>query len=262
MKLGYNYVYHRCVQMSEYTEYSTLVVELLSSLKRFLKFKELENILEISVPTLWRYIHGDIKPSEDRAKSMLMKLLSKPVIDIIMSRIIKLIDGDVVNLYNIVYNVDVLTLASIDAFLWCKDLWYKDNGLTAVVTVEVDGIPLATMISKKLGAKLVVIKRRKEIGFDKFIELSYVTSMPPEVITLYLPEGVLDYNDRVLVVDDLVRSGRTSGAVYELIKKSGARAIGFYALVSIGNMWKKIVTQYVGGYYRSLFEIKFNVRNE
>ncbi|MEM0371539.1 MAG: phosphoribosyltransferase family protein [Ignisphaera sp.] len=237
--------------MSESIEYSGLVVELLSSLKRFLKFKELENILEISIPTLWRYIHGDIKPTEDRAKNMLMKLLSKPVIDIVMSRIVKMVDSDVVNLYSIVYNIDVLTLASIDALLWSKDL-----GLTAVVTVEVDGISLATMIAKRLGTKLIVIKRRKEVGFDKFIELSYVTSMPPEVVTLYLPEGVLGYGDRVLVVDDLVRSGRTSGAVCELVKKSGAKAVGFYALTSIGNTWKKIVSQYVGEHYKSLFELK------
>ncbi|MEM1541074.1 MAG: phosphoribosyltransferase family protein [Ignisphaera sp.] len=237
--------------MSESIEYSGLVVELLSSLKRFLKFKELESILEISIPTLWRYIHGDIKPTEDRAKNMLMKLLSKPVIDTVMSRIVKMVDSDVVNLYSIVYNIDVLTLASIDALLWSKDL-----GLTAVVTVEVDGISLATMIAKRLGTKLIVIKRRKEVGFDRFIELSYVTSMPPEVVTLYLPEGVLGYGDRVLVVDDLVRSGRTSGAVCELIKKSGAKAVGFYALASIGGTWKKVVSQYVGEHQRSLFELK------
>lgn len=232
-------------------DYAELVIEVLSSLKRFMKFKELESLLGISIPTLWRYIHGDIRPSQERAKNMLIKLLSDDVIELMLSRVLKVAEGDIVSLYPIVYNVDILTFASVDAMIWGKD-----KGFTALVTVEVDGIPLATMIAKRLGVKLIVVKKRKEVGFSKFIELSYITSMPPEVVTLYLPEGTIEYGDRVLIVDDLVRSGRTTSALCELIKKSGAKSHGYYALIGIGDSWRKSVEQCVDNNYRVLYTIK------
>lgn len=239
------------VQSSEGINYAELVIEALISLKKFLKFRELGNLLNISIPTLWRYIHGDIKPSEERAKSMLLRLLGKDVVEAVLPRILKLSDGDVVNLYPLVYNIDILAYASIDALLWGKNM-----GFTAVATVEVDGIPLATMIAKRLGIKLIIIKKKKEVGFDRFIELSYITSMPPEVVTLYLPEGIIEYGDKVLIVDDLVRSGRTSSAVCELIRKGGGRPSGFYALIGIGNAWKTSIMRCVGNNYRVLYELK------
>ena len=238
--------------VEEEIDYAELVIEMLASLKKFMKFKELENLLGISIPTLWRYIHEDIRPTQDRAKGMIFKLLSNEVVELLLSRVLKVMDSDIVSLYPIVYNVDILTFASIDAMIWGKS-----GGFTALVTVEVDGIPLATMIAKRLGLKLVVVKKKKEVGFSKFIELSYITSMPPEIITLYLPEGILEHEDRVLIVDDLVRSGRTTSALCELVKKSGAKPEGFYALIAIGDSWRKAVEQCVGSNYKVLYMLKF-----
>lgn len=235
----------------EEVDYAELVTEVLASLKKFMKFKELENLLGISIPTLWRYIHGDIRPSQERAKGMIIKLLSNEVVELLISRVLKVMDSDIVSLYPVVYNIDILTLASIDAMMWGKD-----KEFTALITVEVDGVPLATMIAKRLGLKLAVVKKRKEVGFTKFIELSYITSMPPEIVTLYLPEGVLSHDDRVLIVDDLVRSGRTTSALCELVKKSGAKPEGFYALIAIGDIWKKAVEQCVSSSYKVLYMLK------
>ncbi|MEM2201556.1 MAG: hypothetical protein QW162_06745, partial [Ignisphaera sp.] len=77
-------------------DYAELVIEVLSSLKRFMKFKELESLLGISIPTLWRYIHGDIRPSQERAKNMLLKLLGDDVIELMLSRVLKVAEGDIV----------------------------------------------------------------------------------------------------------------------------------------------------------------------
>ncbi|MDK6028028.1 phosphoribosyltransferase family protein [Ignisphaera sp. 4213-co] len=227
-----------------------LIVEVLSSLKKFFKFKELEEILSITVPTLWRYVHGDIKPSVDRARQMLLRLLDQDIVNQLRERLLKIDNEGVIRTYDIVYNIELLSYASIDALLWAQNM-----GFSAVATVETDGIALATLISKRLNAKIVVIKRRKEIGYSKFIEVSYVTRSPPEVVSLYLPEDVLEYGEKVLVVDDLVRSGRTSAAVFELLKKAGTRPTGFYALVGIGDQWKPIIEKYVGSNYRVLFHV-------
>jgi adenine/guanine phosphoribosyltransferase-like PRPP-binding protein len=227
-----------------------LVVEMLLSLKSFFKFKELEEILNITVPTLWRYVHVDIKPSVDRARQILSKLLDQEIVDKLREKLIRSDDEGIVRTYNIVYNTDLLNYASIEALIWAQNM-----GFSTVTTVEVDGIPLATLIAKRLNAKLIVIKKRKEVGYTRFIEVSYITQAPPEVVTLYLPEGSIEYGEKVLVVDDLVRSGRTSAAVFEVIRKAGGRPTGFYALIGIGSGWKPVIEKYVGNNYRVLFHI-------
>jgi adenine/guanine phosphoribosyltransferase-like PRPP-binding protein len=227
-----------------------LVVEMLLSLKSFFKFKELEEVLNITVPTLWRYVHGDIKPSVDRARQILSKLLDQEIVNKLKEKLVRSDDEGIIRTYNIVYNTDLLSYASIEALLWAQNM-----GFSTVATVEVDGIPLATLIAKRLNAKLVVIKKRKEVGYTRFIEVSYITQAPPEVVTLYLPEGSIEYGEKVLVTDDLVRSGRTSAAVFEVIKKAGGRPTGFYALIGIGDDWKPIIERYVGSNYRVLLHI-------
>jgi len=227
-----------------------LAVELLMSMKRFFKFKELENLLNISVPTIWRYIHGEIKPSIDRAREMLNKLLSRDVLNIVRDKILSIYSNGIVNVYNLAYSIDILSIASIDAYLWAYNL-----RPTAIVTAETDGIPLATLIAKRLNAKLATVKRRKDVGFKRFYETNYIAYDPPGIVTLYLPEGVLNAKDRVLIVDDLVRSGRTSQAVAELVKQSGAEVVGFYALIGMGSAWKSTIEKIVGSSYRVLFEV-------
>ncbi len=227
-----------------------LAVELLMSMKKFFKFRELESLLGISIPTIWRYIHGEIKPSLDRAREVLEKLLSRNILNTVRDKIISVYSDGIVNVYSLAYSIDILSIASIDAYLWAQSI-----RPSAVVTVETDGIPLATLIAKRLGAKLATVKRRKDVGFRKFYETSYIAYDPPEVVTLYLPEGVLSTRDRVLIVDDLVRSGRTSSAVAELVKQSGAEVVGFYALIGMGSAWRPVIERIVGTRYRVLFEV-------
>lgn len=227
-----------------------LAIELLHSVKKFYRFRELEEILGISTPTLWRYIHGEIKPSPERAKDIILKLLSPSVLENIKKKIISVRNG-IVNVYPLAYSIEVLTIASIDAYLWARDL-----GPTTVLTTEVDGIPLATLIAKKLGASLVVAKRRREVGYSQFIETSYLAYDPPEVRTLYVPKEVLPPNERVLIVDDLIRSGRTTRALVDIVRQARSLVVGVYALMGYGDAWKNVVKIFVGDRHRVLFELR------
>ena len=42
---------------------------------------------------------------------------------------------------------------------------------------------------------------------------------------MVIPQGSIDKNDRVLVVDDLLATGGSAGAMIELIKMSGATPV-------------------------------------
>jgi len=151
--------------------------------------------------------------------------------------------NELVNVYKVAYSIDVLRIASIDAYLWSREL-----NPTAVLTIETDGIPLATMIATMLNTKLLVAKKRREVGFEHFIDVSYLAYDPPEIVTLYLPRGLLTSEDRVIIVDDLVRSGKTSKALAELIRKTRAQIKGFYALLAIGESWRKAIESITPNY--------------
>ncbi len=226
-----------------------LAIELLHSVKKFFKFRELESLLGISTPMIWRYIHGEVKPSVDRAREIISKLLSREVLEMIKSRVLQVKEGGIVNVYPLAYSVEILTIASIDALLWASKF-----SPTCVMTTEVDGIPLATLIAKRFGIKMVVAKRRRELGYSNFYETTYMSYDPPELRSLYVPKDLLDEEDRALIVDDLVRSGRTTLALVEIARKAKAEIVGLYALLSVGDRWKQAIEGVVPS-YRTLFEV-------
>jgi orotate phosphoribosyltransferase len=91
------------------------------------------------------------------------------------------------------------------------------NSLTRIVTKEIGrdkidrilgvptaGIPFATVVSQKLGLPLIYYRQaRKEHGVRKKVE------------------GILERNDRVLVVDDLITTGESVIEAAEVVRDQG-----------------------------------------
>ncbi|MEM0453624.1 MAG: phosphoribosyltransferase family protein [Sulfolobales archaeon] len=207
-------------------------IDALRVLRKTLKYRELEVITGLSTPALWRYVNMRILPTKERAKELLDKLLSDEVVKMIIKENIEIIDDSIVSTSNLIYNVDFLRIFALVARKVFEDL-----EPTAIATVEVDGIPLAVAVSEVFDAKLVVAKRRIDIGVSNYHEVSYISRDPPSVVNLYIPSNILDRRDRVLIVDDLLRSGRTSQALIRLIRKAKATPVGLYAILALGNRW-------------------------
>lgn len=73
-----------------------------------------------------------------------------------------------------------------------------------ILGVPTAGIPFATVVSQKLGIPLIYYRHaRKEHGVRKKIE------------------GILDRNDRVLVVDDLITTGESVIEASEVVRDQG-----------------------------------------
>lgn len=211
-------------------------VDALRVLRKVLKYRELEVITGLSTPALWRYVNMKILPTKERAKELLDRALSDEVVKMIIKDNIEIVDDSIVNTSNLIYNVDFLKMFALVAYRAFAEL-----EPTAIATVEVDGIPLAVMVSEIFDAKLVVAKRRIDIGVSNYYEVSYIARDPPSVVNLYIPSNILDRRDRVLIVDDLLRSGRTSQALVRLIRKSKATPVGLYAILALGNRWYSVL---------------------
>ena len=79
----------------------------------------------------------------------------------------------------------------------------KDK-IDKVLGVPTAGVPFATVVSQKLGIPLIYYRHaRKEHGVRKKIE------------------GILDRNDRVLIVDDLITTGESVIEASEVVRDQG-----------------------------------------
>jgi len=79
----------------------------------------------------------------------------------------------------------------------------KDK-IDKILGVPTAGVPFATVVSQKLGIPLIYYRQaRKEHGVRKKIE------------------GILDRNDRVLVIDDLITTGESVIETAEVIRDQG-----------------------------------------
>ncbi len=218
------------------TDIRISAIELLRSYKKVFKYKDLEAITGLPAPALWRYINMKIMPSPERAQELVKKLTQPQVIDNVLKDNIIEVGDNIYNLSKVIYNPSLL---KIFAYLAYRE-FHKYN-ITAVATVEVDGIPIAVNVASILDANLVIARKKPEFGIKDYYQTSYLARDPPAVVNLFLPASFLGVSDRVLIVDDLLNTGRTSMALIKLIKMAGATPIGLFSIVAVSERWRKLI---------------------
>ncbi len=218
------------------TDIRIFAIELLRSYKKVFKYKDLEAITGLPAPALWRYINMKIMPSAERAQELVRKLTQPQVIDRVLKDNIIEVGDNIYNLSKVIYNPSLL---KIFAYLAYRE-FHKYN-ITAVATVEVDGIPIAVNVASVLDTNLVIARKKPEFGIKDYYQTSYLARDPPAVVNLFLPASFLGVSDRVLIVDDLLNTGRTSMALIKLIKMAGATPIGLFSIVAVSERWRKLI---------------------
>ncbi|MGN0902723.1 MAG: adenine phosphoribosyltransferase [Succinivibrio sp.] len=123
---------------------------------------------------------------------------------------------------------DVTTLLEDHkAFKDCIDLffeYYKDRRIDAIVAADARGFIFGSALAYLMDCSLVLVRKkgklpRKTISQDYTLE--YGTS------TLEMSEDSLKEGQRVLLIDDLIATGGTAGAMIELVRKAGASIDSF-----------------------------------
>ncbi len=208
-------------------------VELLNIARSLLKlsYRELSEILNLPESVLCRYANGELLPSPETAANIVNKLENLLSLDSVLKRLIKVREG-YINFSHIVTQSDLLKLYARRV----KNM-FQDLGITKVLTAATDGIPLAVSAAISLDAELAVAKQYKDLFEDNFYETTYITGDPPRKVTLYLPKSMLSKGDRVLIVDDIVRTGRTLQSLIDICKQAEAHVVGISVLIALGTEW-------------------------
>jgi len=208
-------------------------VELLGTLKKSYSYKELSGTLGLSAPILSRYVRGHVLPSAARSEKFIATFREKLLRKMVLDHVKVTADGS----YDISAVVSDVGLLRQVAMVVYSEFSLVD--VDKVVTMEVDGIPLAAEVAGEFNANIAVARAEKELGVDDFLEQKVVYS-PSSVRYLYLPRAALKKGEHVLIVDDMVRTGTTIEALTHLAEKARAKIVGVFAVASVDQSMQKL----------------------
>jgi adenine phosphoribosyltransferase len=208
-------------------------VELLATLKKNYSYKELSAILDLSAPILSRYVRGHVLPSAARSEKFIATFREKLLKNVIMEQVKVTQDGS--------YDISAV-ISNVGLLRQIAKVIFSEFSLVSVdrvVTVEVDGIPLAVEVAGEFNVSLSVARFERDLGIEEFLEQKAVYN-PSSIRYLYLPRSALRKGEHVLVVDDMVRSGITIEALSRLAEKAKAKIVGVYSIASVEQSMSKL----------------------
>ena len=208
-------------------------VELLATLKKSYSYRELSAVLGLSAPILSRYVRGHVLPSAARSEKFIATFREKLLRKMITDQVKVTADGS--------FDISAV-VANIGLLRQIAKVVFSEFGVVPVdkvITMEVDGVPLASEVAGEFNVNLAVARAEKELGVEDFFEQKTVYS-PSSVKYLYLPRSALKKGEHVLIVDDLVRSGITIEALTRISEKARAKIVGVFAIASVDQSMAKL----------------------
>lgn len=93
---------------------------------------------------------------------------------------------------------------------------YKDKGITKVVGIESRGFMLAGVVAAELGAGVVMCRKPGKLPAET-VKQSYTKEYGEDTIEIH--KDSISENDVVLIHDDLLATGGSMRAAYDLVQK-------------------------------------------
>ncbi|MGC8849953.1 MAG: phosphoribosyltransferase family protein [Candidatus Bathyarchaeia archaeon] len=219
-------------------KYKLMTIELLNLAKNYYTYRELSQMIGLPETVLSRYVKGHVLPTIERAEAMNNVLQRILRLEDELQKRIQLDDSGYFDNTKIIGDTLFLERAvqyAVDKF--------AGKRITKVLTAAVDGIPLSTLLAHRLGVKLVIAKKEREVGVREFLEEMYILPGSGVTVSLYVPRGIIRKNDSVLIVDDVIDSGEAQSALIKIVERARGDVTGIFALISIGDDWKKLAQQ-------------------
>jgi xanthine phosphoribosyltransferase len=106
------------------------------------------------------------------------------------------------------------------------------SGITKIITAEVSGIAPALTTAMVLGVPMVYARKHRPITMpDGFYDAEAPSHTKGGMVRLMISPEYLTQEDRVLLIDDFLATGKTIDALARLIAQCGATLCGIGCLV-------------------------------
>lgn len=107
---------------------------------------------------------------------------------------------------------------------------YRGLGIGKVVGIESRGFIFAAPLAVALGAGLAIVRKPGKLPWRTVREV-YALEYGEDALEMHL--DAVGPGERVLVVDDVLATGGTAGAVGRLVTRQGAELVGFAFLLEL-----------------------------
>lgn len=118
-----------------------------------------------------------------------------------------------------------------------KDIkqYFKDCGVTKILTVEASGIGIACLTAQFFDCNVVFAKKSKTANVDGDFYTAESYSFTHKVSnTLIVPKEYISKEDKILIVDDFLANGKAVEACMGIVKQSGAELAGVAIIIEKG----------------------------
>jgi adenine phosphoribosyltransferase len=203
-----------------------MAVNCLTAIKREFTYNELIKHIKLPPPVLSRYVNGKVLPDLRRAEKIL-EVFENNFLNELICRKIKVNREGILDLSAL--HSDILLIGLIAYTLNKK---FQGLKIDKVVCLDAGGEVLGTMISWFLRSPLITVRKDKELGVKKFIEHRFIRS-PSVVEYLYLSRGKVVSGDRVLLIFDVIRTGKSAKALADLMRKVRSTVVGIGSIVAL-----------------------------
>ncbi|MDR2823686.1 MAG: adenine phosphoribosyltransferase [Prevotellaceae bacterium] len=110
---------------------------------------------------------------------------------------------------------------------------YVDKGITKVVGIESRGFIMGPIMAVELGAGFVPVRKPGKLPADIFEE-KYEKEYGIDAVQIH--QDALTADDVVLIHDDLLATGGTMLAAYNLVKKIGVKKVYINFLIELDDL--------------------------
>jgi len=110
---------------------------------------------------------------------------------------------------------------------------YKDKGITKVVGIESRGFVMGALLASRLGASFVPARKPGKLPAET-IQESFAKEYGTDTIEIH--KDAITENDVVLIHDDLLATGGTAKAAYNLVQKFHPKDVFVNFIIEITNL--------------------------
>ena len=114
---------------------------------------------------------------------------------------------------------------------WDLSQLYRDKGVTKVVGIESRGFIAGSILAFELGAGFVPVRKPGKLPADT-ISMSYDKEYGKDTIEIH--RDAITEEDVVVIHDDLLATGGTMAAAYELVKSMNPKKIYVNFIIELG----------------------------
>jgi purine operon repressor len=207
-----------------------------------LKNKNLAEILDVDRSTISRIVKGETIPSKKNTRAMIEYaategLLQQLIMNSINVMVIK--SSVVVDTTGLLSNTRLLRLIAFLSVI----IHYSDKKITNILTSEVDGLPIAYAFGFELNVSCVYARKEKPVAVEHHISAA-IKSTSSRQAMFYVPTKAFTTESKILVVDDVIRSGKTQRAMLDIVEASNASVVGLLSLIGIDKRENNLLSDF------------------